>query len=266
MLDEFARYLRFDGRVVLITGGARGIGYTITEAFLKSGCTVIVCGRTRPEHALSSEGREAEFVACDVRRADQVQEMVRTIASRHGQVNFVINNAGGSPRADTATASPRFSEAVVALNLLGPLYVAQAANALMQSQVDGGVIVNIASVAGIRPSPGTAAYGAAKAGLLNLTRSLAVEWGPKVRVNAVVPGLIMTEGARKYFGSDEALATIARRVPLGRLGTGQDVAAAVLYLVSPLAAYINGAHLTVDGGGEIPFSPEHAGATVAGPV
>ena len=134
-----------------------------------------------------------------------------------------------------ATASPRFSEAIIALNLLAPLHVATAANAVMQAQAAGGSIINIASVSGTRPSPGTAAYGAAKAGLLNLTQSLSMEWGPKVRVNAIIAGLIATEAADAHYGGAEGLARVGAMLPLQRMGTGADIASTVLYLASYLA-------------------------------
>jgi NAD(P)-dependent dehydrogenase (short-subunit alcohol dehydrogenase family) len=122
----------------------------------------------------------------------------------------------------------------------------------MQQQRDGGAIVNIASVSGTRPSPGTAAYGAAKAGLLNLTQTLAVEWAPRVRVNAVVAGLIATEQAHLHYGDEAAIARVAATVPAGRLGTPDDVAGACLYLSSSLAGYVTGAALSVHGGNERP--------------
>jgi NAD(P)-dependent dehydrogenase (short-subunit alcohol dehydrogenase family) len=151
-----------------------------------------------------------------------------------------------------SAASPRYSESIIALNLMAPLHVATAANRVIQEQPDGGVIINIASVSGTRPSPGTAAYGAAKAGLLNLTQSLAMEWGPKVRVNAIVAGLIATEAADEHYGGAAGLARVGAMLPLGRMGRGEDVADAVLFLASPLAAYVSGARLAVDGGGERP--------------
>jgi len=250
--EDLSALLCLDGRVALVTGGGRGIGRAITETLLAAGCTVTICGRSTPETLPEAGGVRAEFVSCDVRAADQVRAMVDGIVERHGRIDIVVNNAGGSPNAEAATASPRFSEAIVALNLLAPLHVAQAANRHMQAQADGGGIVNIASVSGARPSPGTAAYGAAKAGLLNLTRSLAMEWGPRVRVNAIVAGLIATEAAADHYGSEAGRAAIAAMLPLGRMGAGQDIARAVLYLASPLAAYVSGAHLNVDGGGERP--------------
>jgi NAD(P)-dependent dehydrogenase (short-subunit alcohol dehydrogenase family) len=217
---------------------------------------VIACGRNEPD-ALE----RASFVACDVREPEQVDAMVASIVAAHGRLDVAVNNAGGAPSADSATASPRFSEAIIRLNLLAPLHVAQAANRVMQDQDDGGSIVNIASVSGIRPSPNSAAYGAAKAGLLNLTQTLAVEWAPKVRVNAVTAGLIRTEQAGLWYGDEEGIAAVGATVPLGRMGEPSDVASACLYLASPLAAYISGANIVVHGGGERPAYQSAANPT-----
>jgi NAD(P)-dependent dehydrogenase (short-subunit alcohol dehydrogenase family) len=180
-----------------------------------------------------------------VRDPEAVPAMIDGIVSSYGRLDVVVNNAGGSPYADAATMSPRLAERVVALNLLAPFYVAQAANRFMQQQEHGGAIVNIGSVAARRPAPGTSAYNAAKAGLAVLTRSLALEWAPKVRVNSVTPGLVQTEGDTYATG-------VERSIPMGRLATPGDVAAACLMLCSPEARFITGADLYVDGGGEVP--------------
>lgn len=237
----------FSDRVVLVTGGAKGIGRVIVGEFASAGATVVACGRNEPDELVG-----ASFIACDVRDPEQVDAMVARIAEDHGRLDVAVNNAGGAPSADAATASPRFSESIVRLNLLAPLYVAQAANRVMQQQDDGGSIVNIASVSGVRPSPTAAAYGAAKAGLLNLTQTLAVEWAPKVRVNAVTAGLIRTELAHLWYGDEAGIAAVGATVPLGRMGEPADIASACLYLSSPLASYISGANLLVHGGGERP--------------
>jgi NAD(P)-dependent dehydrogenase (short-subunit alcohol dehydrogenase family) len=177
--------------------------------------------------------------------------VITAAAERFGHLDVLVNNAGGSPAVPAADASARFVAQVVALNLLAPMYCSQAANAVMQAG-GGGSIVNIGSVSGLRPSPGTAAYGAAKAGLVNLTRTLAVEWAPKVRVNCVVAGMIATEAAEDHYGGAAGLAAVAATVPLGRMGTPEDVAGACLFLSSPLASYVSGAALEVHGGGEGP--------------
>jgi NAD(P)-dependent dehydrogenase (short-subunit alcohol dehydrogenase family) len=229
-------------RVVLVTGGTRGIGAAIASAFSAQGDVVAVCARRIPE-GLPHEGFPA-----DLRDPGACEALVDAVIERFGRLDVLVNNAGGSPPAEAATMSPRFSEKIVRLNLLGPLWLSQHANAAMQSQ-GSGVIVNVGSVSGIRPSPGTAAYGAAKAGLLSLTRSLAIEWAPRVRVVAVTPGLVATEHAEEHYPDFEA---IAKTVPLGRFGSPEDVADAVLFLASDRASYASGTHLVLDGGGEWP--------------
>ena len=179
--------------------------------------------------------------------------LVDGIAAKHGRFDILINNAGGSPATAAEQASPRFIDAILKLNLVAPLYLAQAAYPHMVA-AGSGAVVNVASVSGIRPSPGTAVYGAAKAGLLNLTQSLAQEWGPSgIRVNAIIAGLMQTENAEATYGDAEAQAAVGRSMPLQRMGTGDDLAGAVLWLCSPLAAWVSGARINVDGGGERPY-------------
>ncbi|MEO7332007.1 MAG: SDR family oxidoreductase [Minicystis sp.] len=244
--------LEISGKVVIVTGGSRGIGRGIAARFLEAGAEVVICGRRAPEALPEGGGRAAHFVATDVREPEQIEVLMRFTTERFGRLDVLVNNAGGSPPADAATASPRFSAAVIQLNLLAPLYLAQKANAIMQAQASGGAIINIASVSGLRPSPGTAAYGAAKAGLINLTQSLAIEWAPRVRVNAVSAGIIRTEQAEMHYGDAAGIAAVAATIPLERLGEPEDVADACLFLASPLSRYLSGANLVVHGGGEKP--------------
>ena len=244
--------LDFGGRVVLVTGGTRGVGRGIAEAFLSAGAEVVVCGRNTPDEMPAAGDRAAVFVGGDIRQPEQAASIVEQTATRLGRLDVLVNNAGGSPAADAATVSPRFVTSVVTLNLLAPFWCAQGANAVMQQQVDGGAIVNIGSVSGVRPSPGTAAYGAAKAGLVNLTKTLAMEWAPKVRVNCVVAGLLGTEAAADFYGSREAVEAVTATVPAGRLGTAADVAGVCLFLASPLADFVTGAIVEAHGGGERP--------------
>lgn len=237
-------------RVVLVTGGAKGIGRGISERFLASGATVITCGREPPSALPAAGDRRAEFMRADVRDRAAVDALFEQVAQRHGRLDVLVNNAGGSPAAAADRASPRFHEAIVQLNLLAPLHLAQKANAMMQGQKDGGSIIFIGSVSALRPSPGTAAYGAAKAGVVSLTRSLAIEWGPKVRVVAVSPGLVRTEQSTLHYGDD--LASVAATIPAGRLAEPGEIGDACVWLSSPQAAYASGTNLVLEGGGERP--------------
>lgn len=235
------------GRVALVTGGTKGIGLGITRALLAAGASVVTCSRSDVAPVPGTTHR-----VCDVRDPDAVQDLVGSL----GRLDILVNNAGGAPAADAATASPRFHESVVGLNLLAPLRCAQAANAVMQRQDSGGTIVNISSVSALRPSPGTAAYGAAKAGLDSLTASLAMEWAPKVRVNSIDVGLCRTEQTGDHYGDhygdDASVAAIERTIPLGRMAEPDEVGNVVAFLASDLASYVSGATVACHGGGEPP--------------
>jgi NAD(P)-dependent dehydrogenase (short-subunit alcohol dehydrogenase family) len=234
------------GRVVLVTGGVRGIGTGISSVFAGQGAVVVTCARR------GVDGLPYEFHACDVRDEDAVAATVDAIVARHGRIDVVVNNAGGSPYVLAAEASPNFNRKIIDLNLIGTLTVSQRANAAMQTQPQGGSIVNISSVSGRRPTPGTAAYGAAKAGVENLTATLAVEWAPKVRVNALVVGMVETERSELFYGDAESIARVAATIPLGRLARPADIGWAAAFLASDVASYISGATLEVHGGGEPP--------------
>jgi len=236
----------FSERVVVVTGGSRGLGAGVVAAFAAAGARVVACGR----HEAAVEG--AVFVTADVRKPADAERVIAAAVEHFGRLDVLVNNAGGSPRAMAADASPRFVEAVVGLNLLAPLWCAQSAHKVMAVQEDGGSIVNVSSVSGLRPSPGASAYGAAKAGLINLTTTLAVEWAPLVRVNCVTAGLLDTGAGDEYYGGPGGLERVAATVPLGRMGTPEDVAQACLFLASPGASYVSGANLVLHGGGESP--------------
>jgi len=238
-----------DGHVAIVTGGTRGLGAVIAQVLADAGCCVAVCGRSQPD----TLPKGAEFHAVDVRDPDAARAFVDSVAAAHGRLDILVNNAGGSPQAAALKSSPRFIDAILRLNLMAPLYLAQASHPHMVAS-GGGSIINIASVSAQRPSPDTAVYGAAKAGLANLTQSLAQEWGPDgVRVNAIIAGLMATHTAGETYGGAQAQAQVAASIPLQRMGTGQDIADAVLWLASPMANWVSGARINVDGGGERPY-------------
>ena len=235
-----------------MTGGTKGIGRVITTTFLEHGADVVICARNAPDTPVAASGREAVFVPCDVRDPEQVKAVANTAIARYGRIDVLVNNAGGAPPADSATVSPRFNERIIALNLLAPITFAQAVHDAMTAQETGGVILNISSVSGLRPNPAGVAYGAAKAGLLNVAETLATEWGPKIRVLTVTVGLIVTEEAHLYYGDDEGMARVADTIPARRMGTPEDIADVVLFLASPMARWMTGTNVMVHGGGEIP--------------
>ncbi len=242
----------FTGKVVVITGAGTGVGRGIVNRFLEQGAKVVVCDLEEPETLPEVDGNVAAFITADVREVEQVNQVVDFAVEKFGRLDVLINNAGGTPYAKAADATPQYTEAVIRLNLIAPILFCQAANKIMQEQEEGGVIVNIGSVSAIRPSPGTAAYGAAKAGLTNLTNSLALEWAPKVRLNTITAGLIKTEKAHLHYGDEAAIGRICETVPLRRLANPEDIGDTCLYLASPLSSYVSGSTVTVHGGGDRP--------------
>ncbi len=246
------KQLDFSAKVVIVTGGGKGVGKGISQQYLAAGAKVVICGRNAPDELPKSGDNEAIFSAVDVRDVEQIQACIDFTVERFGRLDVLVNNAGGAPIADAATVSPRFSESIIRLNLIAPLNFCQAANTVMQQQETGGTIVNIASVSAVRPSPGTAAYGAAKAGLVNLATSLAVEWAPKVRVNSVIAGLIRTEQAHLHYGDEAGIKAVGETIPLGRMALPEDIGDACLFLSSSLSSYVSGSTVTVHGGGEKP--------------
>ena len=226
--------LDMSDRVVLVTGGARGIGRGIAETFLAAGADVVICGRTEPE-TLPDGRRHAARRSSPPTSASPTPSTrwSPTTVDRFGRLDVLVNNAGGSPPADSATVSPKFSRAIIELNLLAPLVCAQRANAVMQEPGRRAARSSTSRAsAGCAPTPSAAAYGAAKAGLLNLTQTLAVEYAPKVRVNAVTrrahphragPPLLRRRGGHRGRRRDRAARAHGpagrhrRRLPLPRV-------------------------------------------------
>ncbi len=236
------------GQVALVTGGSRGIGRGIASVLVEAGASVVTCGRSEPPDPVAG----TEHRVCDVRDADAVAQLIAGIVASHGRLDLVVNNAGGAPYALAADSSPRLDDKVLGLNLSAVLAASKAANAVMQGQPDGGAIVNISSVSALRPSPGTASYGAAKAGVDSLTKTLAVEWGPKVRLNSIDIGLCRTEDTADHYGDDATVAAIEATIPLGRMAEPEEIGRVVAFLASDLASYVSGATLACHGGGEPP--------------
>ncbi|MFF3321773.1 SDR family oxidoreductase [Streptomyces sp. NPDC002889] len=238
--------MELQGRVAVVTGGTRGVGAGIARAFVRAGATVVVCARRPPEVPLAG----TEFLPLELRDAAAVGEFFHTVAARYGHLDTLVNNAGGTPRRLLDEAGAARHARVIELNLTAPLTASLAARAHLRAA--RGSIVMIGSVSGGRASPGSAAYGAAKAGLESLARSMAVEWAPEVRVNTLAVGMVRTELSCLHYGDEDGIAAVGRTVPLGRLAEPADVGEAAVFLASDRAAYISGASLLVHGGGERP--------------
>lgn len=240
--------LDLSGRIALVTGGSRGIGRGIAAVLVEAGATVVTCGRSDAPDPVAGTDHQV----CDVRDPAAVESLIASIVGTHGSLDLVVNNAGGAPYALAADSSSRLDDKILGLNLTAVLNVSKAAHAVMQVQPAGGAIVNISSVSALRPSPGTATYGAAKAGVDSLTASLAIEWGPKVRVNSVDVGLCRTEQTDDHYGDSATVAAIETTIPLGRMAQPEEIGRVVAFLASDLASYVSGATVACHGGGEPP--------------
>ncbi|TDD36696.1 SDR family oxidoreductase [Actinomadura sp. KC06] len=239
--------LDLSGKTAVVTGGVRGVGAGISRALLDAGADVVAVARREPETLPEAGGRTARFVSLDARDPDAAE----AFAAGLDRVDVLVNNAGGAPFLPVADGPVRTHIKIIELNLTAALIMARALRPRMLDS-GGGSVVNISSVSGVRPSPGTAAYGAAKAGLHNLTQSLAVEWAPDIRVNALTLGMVRTELSHLHYGDEAGVQAVADTVPLGRLADPYEVGAACVFLASDLASYVTGSTMLLHGGGERP--------------
>ncbi len=243
--------LRLDGRVALVTGGTRGIGRAIAEAFAAAGASVCVLARKPDEleetaGSLRSVGGDVLTVAGSAGDHAVVDEAVDRCTKELGRLDVLVNNAATNPAfGPMIETEPSAVRKVLEVNVEGALYLAQRAYAAWMGE-RGGAIVNVGSLGGIRPSPFIGIYNASKAALLHMTRQLALELAPDVRVNAVAPGLVKTHMARALWEPDED--GIAARHPMKRIGMPDDIACAALFFASDASSWITGATLVIDGG------------------
>ena len=244
--------INFKNKTVIITGGTKGIGLEITKTFLRLDANVVVLARNKPSRKIQAKGNAGVYIECDIRSLESIDNALKTIKSEYKTLDILVNNAGGAPLVDSISASPKFHQAIIDLNLIAPLNVSQKVGRLMMKQKTISNIINISSVTATRPTPGSAAYGAAKGALVNLTKTLAIEWAPKIKVNAIIVGYIQTENSLLHYGSKSEINKVAKTIPLKRMGKPQDIANACIFFASPLAEWITGAALEVHGGGETP--------------
>ncbi len=242
----------FADKIALVTGGRSGIGFGIAKMYLQLGATVVIA--SRKESPLASAAKElCEFgrcdpMVCDIRQTAQVATLAQYIVDQHGRLDILVNNAGGQFPSPAEMISENGWMAVINNNLNGTFFVSQQMAKTFFIPQQGGVIVNIIANM-FRGFPGMAHTGAARAGVENLTKTLAQEWAEyKIRVNSVAPGVIESSGLQTYPEAIQSFFDAARKANLmGRFGTPEDVANAVMFYSSPLSSYISGTTLYVDG-------------------
>jgi NAD(P)-dependent dehydrogenase (short-subunit alcohol dehydrogenase family) len=244
-----------DGRVALVTGASRGIGSAISLALAEQGAQVVLSSRKQADLEVEAERINSTFpetavaIAAHAGKAEDLQRLVDEVMARFSRIDILVNNAATNPyfgpvlSADLAAWDKTFEVNVRGMFLLTKLVY----EASMEKQ--GGAIVNVASVGGLRPGLGLGVYNITKAAVIMLTRQLGRELGGKVRVNAVAPGLVKTRFAEALWGNEAILERVLASNPMGRIGVPDEIAGAVAFLVSDAASYINGEVLVVDGGG-----------------
>jgi 3-oxoacyl-[acyl-carrier protein] reductase len=244
------------GKVSLVTGAARGIGQAIADRLADNGSLVVYTDVDEAGAAAAAQARGAKSLRLDVTKSDEIAAAIDRIVSDHGRLDILVNNAGINTMAHRVTVDefPRDEwDRILAVDLTGLFELSSAAARVMRAQ-GSGRIINIASIVGLVPLRLQCAYVAAKAGVVNLTRAMALELGPHgILVNGVAPGSTLTEGTRRlFYGKDGSFHTHVQRmldhVPLGRPGNPDEIAVAVLFLADPENSYTNGHVLTVDGG------------------
>ncbi len=240
------------GKIALVTGGSRGLGRAMALAFAAQGADVVIASRKleqceRVADEIRAIGRRALAIACHVGKWDELDRLVEAAYGQFGRIDVLVNNAGLSPlypRLDQVTE--KLFDKVIAINLKGPFRLG-ALVAQRMADGDGGVVINVSSTAAVTPSPGSEPYGAAKAGLNALTRSLAYAFAPKVRVNCIMPGPFLTD-ISKAWDMELFERTAKTRIPLQRGGQPEEIVGAALYFASAASSFTTGAVLAVDGG------------------
>lgn len=250
--EAVARYFDLSDKVILVTGGSRGLGFEMTRAFAKAGAKTIVSSRKQDACDQAAElinretGQECLGVACHVGDWEACDALVASCYERFGRIDVLVNNAGMSPLYETLTSVSReLWDKVMGVNLAGPFRLSAVVGEKMMAG-EGGAIINVSSTASIAPGAAEIPYAAAKAGLNNLTSALARAFAPKVRTNCILPGPFLTDISDAW--DEGTKAAINAVVPLGRAGEPEEIIGVALYLASDASCYTNGALIKVDGG------------------
>jgi NAD(P)-dependent dehydrogenase (short-subunit alcohol dehydrogenase family) len=250
--EKIARHFDLTDKVIVVTGGSRGLGLAMCRAFAEAGATVVISSRKAEGCARAAElierdtGRACLPLACHVGDWDACDAMVQTVLEKYGRIDVLVNNAGMSPLYESpATVSRELFDKVIGVNLAGPFRLSAVVGEQMARR-DGGSIINVSSIAAVAPTAMELPYAAAKAGLNNLTQGLAHTLGPKVRCNCIMPGPFLTDISEAW--TPQVKESLVSMVPLGRAGEPEEIIGAALYLASDASSFTNGAVIKVDGG------------------
>lgn len=253
ILDRF----RIDGQVAIVTGAGRGLGAAIAVAFAEAGADVVIAARTKSQldevaQRVAAAGRQAHVVSADLSDPETAAGLAATAVQRFGRLDIVVNNVGGALPCPLLDTTPQALVDAFTFNVANAHALVRAAVPRMLATADGGSILNITSTMGRLPGRAFAAYGTAKAALAHYTKLAALDLNPRIRVNAIAPGSILTSALAIVAGNDAMRTELETKTPLHRIGEPEDIAAAALYLVSPAGKYLTGKVIEPDGGLIIP--------------
>lgn len=240
-------------KVAIITGGGTGIGQTIALEFVKAGANVVIASRKQSNldstvEKIKALGKNTLAIATDIRVPEQVDDLIKQTVEKFGRIDIMVNNAGASFMSPVEEMTPNGWDTIININLKGTFLCCRAAGKVMIEQKSG-KIINVASTAGVNGSPRMAHYGAAKAGVINFTKSLAAEWAPyNINVNCITPGLIETEGVKTQMNLDPQAIEEQKKLPLlRRPGQTEDIAFTAIFLASEASKFLTGENIIVRG-------------------